>query len=186
MGLRLPSLPLVDVSEQQQRLGLDVVAAERRGGLDHFDQLVGGGLELAEHHRHVRVAQAQLGPEVFVLVVEKVERTCVVAVGLAEALAALGAAACLGEHRCGFPDWRFDWTAGDLAGEQARLFEVPGDDLYEFVCLGRQVAYPIREAEMKLCAASLRYLSVGDVAHQDVVERVLLVVLRPSRPSDAR
>ena len=54
---------------------------------------------------------------------------------------------------------------------------MPRDDLHELVCLARQVFHPLREAEMELRALPLRHLAVGDVAHQDVVERVLLVVL---------
>ena len=51
---------------------------------------------------------------------------------------------------------------------------MPGDDLHEL--LGRQHAHPLREPHVQLHAPSLRELSVGDVANQDVLELVLELV----------
>src|SRR4051812_25005261 len=95
---------------------------------------------------------------------------------LTQALAALGAAARLGEHGGRFAD---GWVYGapcDFAREQARLLEVPRDDFKELVRTAGQALDPLREAQMELRATPLRHLSVRDVAHQDVVERELLVV----------
>ena len=133
MRVGRPSLPLVDVAEQEQRLALDVGAAEARRRLGHLSKLVACLLELPEHHRNVCAAEAQLELHARRARREEVERPRVVAVRLAQALAPLGAAGCVRERRGGLRDRRLDRAARDLAGEPARLLEVPGDDLDELV-----------------------------------------------------
>ena len=103
MRLLRPSLPLVDVAEQEQRLRLGPRCGRARPLLRHLEQLVCRLLQLAEHHRHVRPVQTQPTAQVGVLIVQQVERARVVAVRLAQALAALGAAGRVREHGCGFP-----------------------------------------------------------------------------------
>ena len=109
------------------------------------------------------------------LVVEEVEGAGVVAVGLAKALAALCSARGLRERIGGLPDRRLDRAAGDLPRQPACLLEMPGDDLDELLALAANDRHPVREAKVKLRSAALRHLAVGDVAHQDVLERVLVL-----------
>src|SRR5436305_12010755 len=96
---------------------------------------------------------------------------------LTQALAALGAARRFGEHGGRFPYGWVYWAPCDLAGEHARLLEVPRDDFKKLVRTAGQALDPLRETEMELRATPFGHLSVGDVAHEDVLEGVLLVVL---------
>ena len=53
---------------------------------------------------------------------------------------------------------------------------MPRNDFHELVGAPRKALHPLREAEVQLCTPPLRHLAVGDVPHQDVFERILLVV----------
>src|SRR4051794_4892103 len=54
------SLALIDVAEQEQRFAFDRVGSSRRRLLDDPDELLGGLLQLTEHHHRVTAPQRQL------------------------------------------------------------------------------------------------------------------------------
>jgi hypothetical protein len=110
-----PSLALVDVPEQEQRLRLDFGTAQLGRLLCHLEQLVGRLLEFPQHHRHVRTPKAKLEPDLFVLIAEDLERAGVVTMRLTEALAPFGAASCVCQRAGSLDDRRLDRTARHLA-----------------------------------------------------------------------
>ena len=116
------------------------------------------------------------GTQIRELFGEDVERARVVAMRLSEALASLRPLRHVRKCLRRLPNGRLNGAPGDFTGEEAGLLQVPCDDLDEFVGAARQGLHPLREAEVEPRATALRHLTVGDVAHEDVLERVLLVV----------
>ena len=182
-----PPLPLVDVAEQEQRLASTSVRPSSAASSATSSSSSRRFLELAELHRHVRPPQVQPHAQVGVLVAEDVERARVVAMRLAEALAALGAAGrarrawsrLLGSAArsgCGQPRAR-----GRHACSRCQATISTNSSR-----AARQARHPIGEPQVELRAAALRHLPVGDVAHEDVLERVLLLVRDARTPSGAR
>ena len=109
------------------------------------------------------------------LVPKHVERPRVVPLCLMEAFPPFGAAGGIRERSGRLQQRRLDRAAGHLAGEAARLLEVPRDDLDELVGASRQDRHPVGEADVELRPSALRDLSIRDVPHQDVLERVLVL-----------
>src|SRR5438105_4204492 len=103
-------------------------------------------------------------------VAKHVERARVVPPRFVEAFAPLGAPRGIRQRLRGLKERRLDRGARDLAGQATSLLEVPGDDLDELVEASRQDLDPVGEANVELRAPALRYLSVRDISHQDVLE----------------
>ena len=158
----------------EQRLALDVDSAESRRLRCDLVQLVARFPQLPQHHRNVSPAKAKLCPQVLLHVGQDIESARVVAMRLSQTLAALGAFAAFASAAAA---WRTALRSGcgRLAREPARLLEVPGDDLDELVRATREGRHPVREANVKLDPPAFRNLSVRDVAHEDVLERVFIV-----------
>ena len=175
MRLGRSPLPLVDVAEQEQCLALDVCAVEARGGLGDLYELLARLLEPTDHHHDVRASEAEVELHAGMLVSKHVERPRVVPLCLMEAFPPFGAAGGIRERPGRLQQRRLDRAPSYLAGEAARLLEVPGDDLDELVGASRQDRHPVGEADVELCASAFRDLSVRDVPHQDVLERVLVL-----------
>ena len=149
------ALPLVDVAEQEQRLALDVDSAESRRLRCDLFKLVARFPQLAEHHQNVSAAKAQLCPHVGVLVGQDVESARVVAMRLAQTLAAFGACGCVRERGSGLADRRLDRAARDFPRQPARLLEVPGVDLDELVGTARAGPSPNPRTEGEAAPAGL-------------------------------
>ena len=168
-------LPLVDVAEQEQSLALDVRAVEARRGLRDLSSSSHASFSrptiIMMSARRRRSSSWTSG----MLVAKHVERPRVVPLCLVEAFSPLGATGGVRERFGGLQQRRLDRAARDLAGQAARLLEVPGDDLDELVGASRQDRHPVGEADVELRASAFRDLSVRDVPHQDVLERVLVL-----------
>ena len=122
-------LPLVDVAEQEQCLAFDVGAVEARSGLGDLYELLTCLLEAAEHHHDVRASEAEVELHAGMLVAKHVERPRVIPLCLVKAFPPFGAAGCVRQRPGRLQQRRLDRAAGYLAGEAARLLQVPGDDL---------------------------------------------------------
>ena len=181
MSLGSAPLPLVDVAEQERRLALDVWAFGARRGHRDLLELLAGLLQPAEHHHDVCTPEAKLERLFGMRVAKHVERARVVPLCLVEAFPPLGAPRRVRKRSGRLQEWRLDRAAGHLAGEAARLLEMPGDDLDELVGASGQDRHPVGEADMELGASAFRNLPVRDVAHQDVLERVLVLARDASR-----
>src|SRR5205085_11309380 len=99
---------------------------------------------------------ADRGRALRVVVCEDVERSPVVALRLAQALAPLGTLRGAGERVRGAADREWFRRAPDLAPNKTRLLEVICDDLHVLVGPGRERADPIRAAGMERRSSSLR------------------------------
>ena len=109
-------------------------------------------------------------------VAEHVERARVVPLRLVEAFPPLRSPRRIRQSLGRLEERRLDRGARDLAGQATSLLEVPGNDLDELVDgAPREDLHPVGEADVELRASTFRDLSVCDVAHQDVLERVLVL-----------
>ena len=95
---------------------------------------------------------------------------------LLQTLSGFCAASSVRQCAGGLHERRLDRAPGDPTREPARLLQVPRDDLHEIIRAPGQDRHPIGEAHVQLRATALRDLPVRDVAHEDVLERVLLLV----------
>src|SRR5439155_5326410 len=107
-SFRCASLALVDVSEEEQTLALDLGTVEGGGRLDDLFELLACLLELPEHHHDVRSTQAKLKPSVRELVAKHLEGARVVAIRLSETFPPLRTSRGLRERSCCNEERRLD------------------------------------------------------------------------------
>ena len=146
----------VDVRKREQRAAAEIGPAQPLRAFGHREQLLAGEPELAEERRDARPAQPQLERLLLLVRAEQLERASVESLGLSVALAALGFLGGAHERSHGVRHRRRHVRSRHLAGQQARLLEVVGDDLDEVLAHRAQRGDPLGEAHVQARAASLR------------------------------
>ena len=164
-----------DVAESRERLTQQIVATQAPCRARYVTELVRRAGEVAERRQGSGVTQPDRQPFGVVRRIES-KRPRVVAVRLPDTLTKLGLPGGPDERRDRPLDGWLDAGTPHLAGEEAGMLEVVGEDLDELLAAGGQLLHPVAEAHVERHPAPPRQTPVGDVADHGVTELPLALI----------